>query len=187
MMHMLLLPFLPITALIIQNTGTLIKQLQYQKVVTEIGVKVDEIKVLEQFITNLQSERAEVAFYIFTNGKQTLEMNLTTRFRRTDESLDQLVWPDKFPEGRFEKRRENKFKSRLRFQISHEDFRQRISQDEEDINSILDWYKLTDAVFLDHLSQEIKLTNSSAVWRYLIGYKNLLRKGFIKLVCIKDP
>ena len=28
---------------------------------------------------------------------------------------------------------------------------------------------------LDHLSQEIKLTNSSAVWRYLIGYKNLLR------------
>ena len=27
----------------------------------------------------------------------------------------------------------------------------------------------------DHLSQEIKLTNSSAVWRYLIGYKNLLR------------
>ena len=29
--------------------------------------------------------------------------------------------------------------------------------------------------FLDHLSQEIKLTNSSAVWRYLIGYKNLLR------------
>ena len=28
---------------------------------------------------------------------------------------------------------------------------------------------------LDHLSQEIKRTNSSAVWRYLIGYKNLLR------------
>ena len=49
--------------------------------------------------------------------------------------------------------------------------RQRISQDEEDINSILNWYKLTDAVFLDYLSQDIKLTNSSAVWRYLIGYK----------------
>ena len=47
-----------------------------------------------------------------------------------------------------ERRREEKFKSRLRFQISHEDFRQRISQDEEDINSILNWYKLTDAVFL---------------------------------------
>ena len=45
------------------------------------------------------------------------------------------------------------FKSKLRFQIRHEDFRQRISQDEEDINSILNWYKLTDAVFLDYLSQ----------------------------------
>ena len=79
MMHMLLLPFLPITALIVQNSGSLIKQLQYQKEVTDIGTKVDEIKVLEKFITNLQSERAEVAFYIFTNGSQTLEMNLTTR------------------------------------------------------------------------------------------------------------
>ena len=34
---------------------------------------------LEKFITDLQRERAEVAFYIFTNGSQTLEMNLTTR------------------------------------------------------------------------------------------------------------
>ena len=80
MVHMLLLPFLPITALIVQNSGVLIKQLQYQREVTEIGRKVDEIKILEKFITNLQSERAEVAFYIFTNGSQTLEMNLTTRY-----------------------------------------------------------------------------------------------------------
>ena len=121
MMHMLLLPFLPITALIVQNSGSLIKQLQYQREVTDIGVKVDEIKILEKFITNLQSERAEVAFYIFTNGSQTLEMNLTTRFRRTDDSLNELVWPEKFHQGRFdlERRREEKFKSRLRFQIRY--------------------------------------------------------------------
>ena len=35
----------------------------------------------------MQRERAEVAFYIFTNGSQTLEMNLTTRFRHTDATL----------------------------------------------------------------------------------------------------
>ena len=34
---------------------------------------------------------------------------------------------------------------------------------------------LSTPALADHLSQEIKLTNSSAVWRYLIGYKNLLR------------
>ena len=75
---------------------------------------------------------------------------LIVRFHKTDEALSDLVWPEKFHQGRFEleKRRDEKFKSRLRFQISHEDFRQRISQDEEDINSILDWYKLTDSVFL---------------------------------------
>jgi len=170
MMHMLLLPFLPITALIVQNSTSLAYLLRYQRDVSAIGLKVDGATLLEKFITNMQRERAEVAFYIFTNGSQTLEMNLTTRFRHTDSTLDHMPWPD-----RFEKGNEDMFKSKLRFQIRHEDFRQRIGQDEEDINSILYWYKFTDAVFLDHLSQDIKLTNSSAVWRYLIGYKNLLR------------
>ena len=88
-------------------------------------------------------------------------------------------------------------------QIRHGDFRLRISQDEEDIQSVLDWYNRlgfidikirvrhflsfglvkqdgsnqfetprqspcffrVDAVFLDHLSQDIRGTNSSAVWR----------------------
>jgi len=170
MMHMLLLPFLPITALIVQNSTTLNNLLQYQRDVASIGRKVDGATLLEKFITNMQRERAEVAFYIFTNGSQTLEMNLTTRFRHTDTTLENMPWPDRFERGK-----EDMFKSKLRFQIRHEDFRQRIGQDEEDINSILYWYKFTDAVFLDHLSQDIKLTNSSAVWRYLIGYKNLLR------------
>ena len=83
---------------------------------------------------------------------------LFTRFHKTDEALSDLVWPEKFHQGRFEleKRRDEKFKSRLRFQISHEDFRQRISQDEEDINSILDWYKLTDSVFLGIIACSVK-------------------------------
>merc|ERR1712172_259568 len=174
MMHMLLLPFLPITALIIQNSITLSDLLMYQREVATIGSKVDGITLLEKFITNLQKERAEVAFHIFTNGSKTLEMNLTTRFGLTDSSLEQMVWPD-IPETRFIASTQEKFSSRLRFQIRHEDFRQRIAVEDEDITSILNWYKLADAVFLDHLSQDIKRTNSSAVWRYLIGYKNLLR------------
>ena len=127
MMHMLLLPFLPITALIIQvgfeflrfinfclfspqNSITLSDLLMYQREVATIGskvrgwcwlsispqvliitrfepksliakVQVDGITLLEKFITNLQKERAEVAFHIFTNGSKTLEMNLTTRWQ----------------------------------------------------------------------------------------------------------
>ena len=37
MMHMLLLPFLPITALIVQNSTTLSNLLQYQRDVASIG------------------------------------------------------------------------------------------------------------------------------------------------------
>ena len=86
------------------------------------------------------------------------------RFRLTDASLEQMVWPE-IPETRFIASTQEKFSSRLRwmvglhtnhrarFQIRHEDFRQRIAVDDEDINSILNWYKLADAVFLDHLSQ----------------------------------
>ena len=88
MMHMLLLPFLPITALIMQNSIAMGDLLTYQREVATIGskvsrllsyVQVDGITLLEKFITNLQKERAEVAFHIFTNGSKNLEMNLTTR------------------------------------------------------------------------------------------------------------
>merc|ERR1719370_42069 len=170
MVHMLLLPFLPITALIIQNSTTLNELLQYQTEVQRIGDKVETATFLERFITNMQRERSEVAFHIFTNGTKTLGLNLTQRFKITDEAFEKMVWPTI-------KQSENTemFKSKLRYQIRHGDFRLRISQDEEDIQSVLDWYNRVDAVFLDHLSQDIRGTNSSAVWRYLIAYKNLLR------------
>ncbi|CAB4057328.1 Speract receptor,Guanylate cyclase 32E,Receptor-type guanylate cyclase gcy-28,Receptor-type guanylate cyclase gcy-1,Receptor-type guanylate cyclase gcy-4,Soluble guanylate cyclase gcy-35,Receptor-type guanylate cyclase gcy-20,Heat-stable enterotoxin receptor,Olfactory guanylyl cyclase GC-D,Atrial natriuretic peptide receptor 2,Atrial natriuretic peptide receptor 1,Receptor-type guanylate cyclase gcy-13,Retinal guanylyl cyclase 2,Receptor-type guanylate cyclase gcy-12,Receptor-type guanylate cyclase Gyc76C len=141
MIHMLLLPFLPIAALIIQNTTALFELMHYQKEVTWIGKQVDGVTLLEKFITNLQRERAEVAFYIFTNGTQTLELNLTTRFPARPR---------------------------------HEDFRQKIDNNDGDINAILKWYKVADAIFLTQLSSEIKLTNKSSVWRYLVAYKNLL-------------
>ena len=171
MIHMLLLPFLPISALIIQNAITLKDLLQYQQEVQRSGAKVDGATHLEKFITNMQRERSEVAFYIFTYGKQTLGLNLSERFAITDEALENMPWP----EMRVSESQENMFKSKLRFQIRHGDFRQRISQDEEDINSILNWYNSADAVFLNHLSTGIKTTNSSTVWRYLIAYANLLR------------
>ena len=82
---MLLLPFLPITALIIQNSTTLNELLQYQTEVQRIGDKGETATFLERFITNMQRERSEVAFHIFTNGTQTLGLNLTERFKITDE------------------------------------------------------------------------------------------------------
>ena len=48
-------------------------------------LKVESATFLERFITNMQRERSEVAFHIFTNGTLTLGLNLTERFKITDE------------------------------------------------------------------------------------------------------
>jgi len=175
MMYMLLLPFLPIIALILQNSLTLKDLLQYQFEVQDSWLKVDGATHLEKFITNLQRERSEVAFHIFTYGKQRLALNLSERFTFTDEALEQMPWPTIITNPNEISSKANIFKSKLRFQIRHGDFRERISQDEEDITSILNWYNSADAGFLYHLSTGIKTTNSSSVWRYMIAYTNLLR------------
>ena len=60
MIHMLLLPFLPISALIIQNAIALVDLLRYQTEIQTSGEKVDGATHLETFITNMQRERAEV-------------------------------------------------------------------------------------------------------------------------------
>ena len=86
---------------------------------------VDGATHLEKFITNLQSERSEVAFHIFTNGKQTLALNLSERFTITDNALEQMPWPTIMPK---QYTRNSIFRSKLRFQIRHGDFRERISQ-----------------------------------------------------------
>ncbi|QQP41908.1 Uncharacterized protein FKW44_016410, partial [Caligus rogercresseyi] len=44
-----------------------------------------------------------------------------------------------------------------------------------EITSILAWYEFINDIILDHLDDEIKSTNKSGVWRYLISFKNLLR------------
>ena len=78
---MLLLPFLPITALILQNATTLSNLLHYQvsqslndviscftffikREVERIGAKVYAATLLEKFITNMQRERSEVKYYL---------------------------------------------------------------------------------------------------------------------------
>ena len=96
------------------------------------------------------------------------------------------------------------FKSKLKFQIQHEVFRLgsilfilstlytiiymtlymtnsiffRVKVREGrfgEITQILGWYEYINDVILDHLDDEIKSTNKSGVWRYLISFKNLLR------------
>ena len=62
-------------------------------------------------------------FITFNQKRFLVSSNFFHRFRRTDDSLNEMVWPEKFYQGRFdtERRREEKFKSRLRLDMEFYD------------------------------------------------------------------
>ena len=66
-LHMLVLPLIPITALVIQNGVTMSTLMGYSSRVLTIRKQVRGAMEIALFIQNIQDERAEVALYIFTN------------------------------------------------------------------------------------------------------------------------
>ena len=66
-LHMLVLPLIPITALVIQNSVTMNSLLGYQAKVSTIRRQVRGAMEIALFIQNIQEERKEVALYIFLN------------------------------------------------------------------------------------------------------------------------
>merc|ERR1712012_685382 len=67
-LHMLVLPLIPITALVIQNGVTMNTLMAYSSRVSAIRKQVRGAMEIAVFIQNIQEERAEVALYIFLNN-----------------------------------------------------------------------------------------------------------------------
>ena len=67
-LHMLVLPLIPITALVIQNGVTMNTLMAYFSRVSTIRKQVRGAMEIAVFIQNIQEERAEVALYIFLNN-----------------------------------------------------------------------------------------------------------------------
>lgn len=70
---------------------------------------------LAGLIIDLQRERADVAFTLYTSLMSGKKMDLTNTFEKTDEVLKKLEWR-KFGTGKL-------FSSKLRFQIKLDDLR----------------------------------------------------------------
>ncbi|KAJ6638428.1 Atrial natriuretic peptide receptor 1, partial [Pseudolycoriella hygida] len=172
--QMIILPFIPILALIIQTSFMLNDILIYRMECSEIETQVSVATDLGKLVTRLQLERSEVAFFIFTNGS-TLRSNLPQRFAVTDSVINkmqtkELTVPIKTMEnGMIIMLNRTEFQSRLK------NFRQKISSEESSITEVMDWYTAINGGLLDHLSKQIKETDNSGVWRHLVGFKNLLR------------
>ncbi|CAB3385269.1 Hypothetical predicted protein [Cloeon dipterum] len=47
--------------------------------------------------------------------------------------------------------------------------------DDVNVTEMVGWYNLVNAALLDHFTNQIKETDTSGVWRYLIAFKNILR------------
>ena len=113
-LHMLVLPLIPITALVIQNSVTMNTLLGYQSRVSTIRRQVRGAMEIAVFIQNIQEERAEVALYIFTNqtnndviknsnmryerdvnNPNRNRMGIQERFSQTDRALEEVpTWPN---------------------------------------------------------------------------------------------
>ena len=79
-LHMLVLPLIPITALVIQNSVTMNTLLGYQSRVSTIRRQVRGAMEIALFIQNLQEERAEVEMFIFTKATDDTELRINKRF-----------------------------------------------------------------------------------------------------------
>ncbi|KAL2714474.1 Atrial natriuretic peptide receptor 1 [Vespula squamosa] len=175
LLQMLVLPFIPILALIVQTANTLHDILIYRQEVSDIETQVTIATDLGKVVTRMQLERSEVAFFIYTNGN-TLRSNLTQRFAITDQALHNMTtWPLVSVPRDESKTQTYDVVSKEAFQARLEDFRQKISSEESSITEVLAWYTSVNAAMLDHLTNQIKETDNSGVWRYLIAFKNLLR------------
>ncbi|KAI9578053.1 hypothetical protein GQX74_013947 [Glossina fuscipes] len=177
LMQMIILPFIPILALIVQTSVTLQEILDYKAEVADIEAQVTIATDLGKVVTRLQLERSEVAFFIFANGSEE-RSNLTQRFTVTDQALNNMTtWSEVSVPTSPDDDDEEVLLNRTEFQNRLNEFRERILSEPEDnsVTDVMNWYTSINKALLHHLSEQIKEADNSGVWRYLVGFKNLLK------------
>ncbi|XP_058462598.1 uncharacterized protein LOC131437324 isoform X2 [Malaya genurostris] len=173
LMQMIILPFIPILALIVQTSYEMIDIVSYRMEATEIEGQVTMATGLGKVVTRLQQERSDVAFFIYTNGSM-LRRNLTKGFLETDRALENMSsWPDMMiatlNDGKVTWLNMSEFREEL------EEFRDNICSENSTVRDVLHWYTTVNGALLEHLTNQIKDANKSGVWRFLLSFKNLLK------------
>ncbi|XP_059089436.1 uncharacterized protein LOC131885421 [Tigriopus californicus] len=182
--HMLILPLIPVFILLAQNGTNYATFILQAEEITNVQDQVSNAVDLSTLAQKLQEERAAVALNIFlkrspTDDLQSLQ-NLVTNdvdirkftlfqtFNATDTVLQSVTtWPDIVWVDFFE--------TKLKFQIQHSIFRTKIREGEKSIFDVLNWYNEIINFILDYISLSIHDSDVSDFYRYIIGFKNLLR------------
>ena len=182
MAGMLVIPLIPIFALITQNVILFNDVIIRKTDLIASDGSVEQSNEVSRLVSSLQQERSETLFSLFvTNNIQSqvaVGLDLKKRFLQTDFALENMSnW--RSPVG------EEMFRSKLRFQIRLDDFRKLViennetSQNEDQSELVVEdamyFYTYATKVLLDDISIIIRSSNGSSTWRFLITYKNILR------------
>ncbi|KAK3875645.1 hypothetical protein Pcinc_019499 [Petrolisthes cinctipes] len=173
LVQMLVLPFIPIVALVTQNCLSMSTALKNQAAVADITLQVNDAVQIGELLRALQLERTEVGYYILSNASESLRMNITSVYERTNLIIENLrQWPEVHHHS---SPSTNYFKSRVRFQIRLQDFRDSIDPLEAYVMRILRWYNNANTILLRVLAFTISNADASMLWRTLISYQNVMQ------------
>ena len=182
MLIMLLIPLLPIFALITQNVITLNDIIVRKADLIDSDNSVEKSDETARFIANMQQERSIALMLTFLDedfDAETKKINfdMQSQTLKTDVALENISdW--RAPVG------VDILRSKLRLQIRIDDFRKlhqernKSRNNEEIAYDTLQFYTYVTRVLLDDMSAIIRSSNGSSTWRYLVTYKEMWREIF---------
>ncbi|XP_046596117.1 uncharacterized protein [Neodiprion pinetum] len=176
LIQMILLPFIPIAALIAQSChsmATAVKVLhRAENVEQQIGITVE----IGRLLTAFQQERTQSAIYIFTGENRTA---LNNAYANTDELLRDANWSSwnedsssgiRFHLTNFSKVRRDVLITRTACGNLTQECGNGAA-----VEGMTRWYVRANHQMLERISERIGSTATGNVWRLLIAYKYIMR------------
>ena len=185
--HLIILPLIPVLILLTQNSSTYIANKQAINDLQDVTQQVSNAIDFARLTRKLQEERVAVALDYFIAGQGNItdvsqldkliesdevvflkQFALETTFNDTDNALQEVTyWPQL---GRVDY-----LESKLALQIKHALFRTKIKDGEKSMDEVFNWYNELNSNTLNYVTYSIHDSDISNFYRFIIGYKNLLR------------
>ena len=185
--HLIILPLIPVFILLTQNSSTYITNNQAIRDLQDVTLQVSNAIDFARLTRKLQEERVAVALDFFIAGRENItdisqldrlvatdeaslldQFILANTFNNTDNALQEVsYWPSLGKVGYL--------KSKLALQIKHALFRTKIKDGEKSMDEVFTWYNELNGNTLNYVTYSIHDSDISNFYRFIIGYKNLLR------------
>ena len=107
--------------------------------------------------------------YVQSDEKEFIRAFKTVNtFNATDQALQNITYWPKLDQIDY-------LKTKLKFQIKHALFRSKIKDRDKSIEEVFNWYNEVNGNTLNYVTYSIHDSDISNFYRFIIGYKNLLR------------